>query len=117
MLGGLVCSAVNLATSNPTEFSNSSMSALDDVRSNLDHVGINSYDWIKHCVQTICWGSPRQFLPKLVLVFWDFEIFKTHLPFLIAGILKEFVAGGLRHVRALRRETAVKGQGLSCVIG
>ena len=42
----------------------------------------------------------------------------THSPFLIAGTLKEFVAGGgLRHVRALRRETAVKDQGLSRVIG
>jgi hypothetical protein len=49
-------------------------------------------------------------LPKL-------EVFKTQSPFLIAGILKEFVVGGLRPIRALRRETAVKRQGLSCVIG
>jgi hypothetical protein len=41
----------------------------------------------------------------------------THSPFLIAGTLKEFVAGGLRDVRALRSETAVKGQRLSRVIG
>jgi hypothetical protein len=37
---------------------------------------------------------------------------------LIADILKALVAGGgLRHVRALRCETAIKDQGLSCVIG
>jgi hypothetical protein len=68
-------------------------------------------------VQTICWDRLDNFSPKSVLVFRDFEVFKTQSPLLIAGILKEFVVGGLRHVRALRRETAVKGQGLSCVIG
>jgi hypothetical protein len=50
------------------------------------------------------------------MIFSDFEVFKTHSPFSIAGILKEFAAGRLRHVRALRSETTVKGQGLSCVI-
>jgi hypothetical protein len=67
--------------------------------------------------QTICWDSLDNFSPKSVLVFRDFEVFKAQSPFLIADILKEFVVGGLRHVRALRRETAVKRQGLSCVIG
>jgi hypothetical protein len=87
-------------------------------RSNLDHVGINSVDWPKQGdLAQLKAGSPRQFLPKLVLVYRDFEVFKTHLPSLIRGNLREFVASGLRRVRALRGETAVKGQGLSRVIG
>jgi len=53
-------------------------------------------------------GSPRQFLLNFSFDFSDFEVFKTHSPFSIACILKEFVAGRLRHVRALRSETAVK---------
>ena len=98
---GVVGSAVNRAASNPTKCSNSSLSRLDDARSNMDHF------W---------WGRLDNFSPKFVLVFRGFEVFKTHLPSLIAGILKEFIAGGVRHVRALCGETAVKGQGLSGVI-
>jgi hypothetical protein len=62
-------------------------------------------------------GRLDNFSPKLVLVLRDFEFFKTHSPFLIAGMLKRFDTRGLRRIRALRRETAVKGQGLSRAIG
>ena|ERR1700730_7250223 len=73
-----------------------------------------SIGWRKKQFGPFLLGLPRQFLAQIR---FDFEVFKTHLPSLIAGLLKEFVAGGVRHVRALRGETAVKGQGLSGVIG
>jgi hypothetical protein len=38
------------------------------------------------------------------------RISRIHSRFLIAGILTEFVAGGLRHGRTLRGETDVKGR-------
>jgi hypothetical protein len=78
-------------------------------------LGIKSHDWIKQCVPNDLLVSPRQFLLKLVLVYAIAKFSRPTRHF-IADILKESVAGGLRHVRALRCETAVKGQGLSCVI-
>ena len=57
---------------------------------------------------------PRRLLPNWFSGILTF--LRTQSP-LIADILKELIASGSRHVWALRRETAVKYQGLSCVIG